>query len=67
MERCGISTIKQWGGFSIAHFSKLGFDIKDYPETEKLFKELLLLPMNHMLMKEQAVYISKKILNFYGI
>lgn len=67
LERCGISTIKQWGGFSIAHFSKLGFDIKDYPETEKLFKELLLLPMNHMLMKEHAVYISKKILNFYGI
>ena len=26
-----IGTIKQWG-FSIAHFSKLGFNIADYPK-----------------------------------
>ena len=44
LKKNNISTIKQWGGFSIAHFSKLGFDINNYPLTKKLFDKLLLLP-----------------------
>ena len=62
----GISTILQWGGFSIAHFSNLGFNLSEFPQTEKLFKKILLLPMNHMLTNDQVKYISQKILTFYN-
>ena len=50
-----ISTIKQWGGYSIAHFEKLGFDINDYPATAELFDKLLLLPMNHLMRREMQI------------
>ena len=60
-----VGTIKQWGGFSIAHFSKLGFNIKDYPKTEMLFEKLLLLPMNHMMKENEVEYICNLINIFY--
>ena len=60
-----IGTIKQWGGFSIAHFSKLGFNIDEYPETKSLFEELLLLPMNHLIKEEEVNYVCEKINYFY--
>lgn len=61
-----IGTIKQWGGFSIPHFSQLGFDINDYPLTKKLFKKLLLLPMNHLMSDLHAEYVVENINNFYS-
>ena len=60
-----VGTIQQWGGFSIAHFAKLGFDISKYPRTEKLFKELILLPINHMMNKDEIYYICDLIISFY--
>jgi len=60
-----ISTIKQWGGFSIAHFSKLGYEIQNYPSTKRLFDKLLLLPMNHMLKPDEVNYVSESIISFY--
>ena len=60
-----IGTIKQWGGFSIAHFNKLGFSIEDFPKTEKLFRKLLLLPMNHMMTLEEIEFVSDNILKFF--
>ena len=46
-------------------FSKLGFNINDYPKTKSLFEKLLLLPMNHMMNEYEVEYICKKIKNFY--
>ncbi len=60
-----ISTIKQWGGYSIAHFEKLGFNIDDYPATAELFEKLLLLPMNHLMSEEDANYVAESIISFY--
>ena len=60
-----IGTIKQWGGFSISHFKNLGYSIKNYPETEKLFKKLLLLPMNHMMKENDIIQVSEAIINFF--
>lgn len=61
-----ISTIKQWGGFSIAHFSKLGYEIQNYPFSKKLFDKLLLLPLNHMMSLEEVEFISFKVIEFYS-
>ena len=60
-----ISTIKQWGGYSIAHFEKLGFNIDDYPSTAELFDRLLLLPMNHLMSEDDASYVAKTIISYY--
>ena len=61
-----ISTIKQWGGFSIAHFSKLGYNLDDFPLTRNLFDKLLLLPLNHMMTMDEAEFVSEKVLDFYS-
>ena len=60
-----ISTIKQWGGYSIAHFEKLGFNINDYPSTAELFDRLLLLPMNHLMSEDDAIYVAETIVSYY--
>ena len=60
-----IGTIRQWGGFSISHFEALGYDIKLFPRTKKLFDHLLLLPMNHLISEEQAYFICEVINKFY--
>ena len=65
LENNGVSTIKQWGGYSIAHFSELGFDINKFPSTKKLFQKLLLLPMNHMMNDEEVNYVCDIISCFY--
>ena len=59
-----IGTIKQWGGFSIPHFKKLGFNIKDYPLTENLFNKLLLLPLNHLISENDVEYVITMVNNF---
>ena len=61
-----IGTIKQWGGFSIAHFSKLGFRIDNFPITKELFNKLLLLPLNHLMKIEEAEFVADKVLEFFG-
>ena len=53
------------GGFSIAHFKKLGYSIKDFPKTEKLFRRLLLLPLNHMMHLDEIDHVSNEILKFF--
>lgn len=65
LKEYSIGTIRQWGGFSIPHLSELGFDINDYPATKKLFDELLLLPMNHLLSVEQAHAVCDRVLEYY--
>ena len=53
------------GGFSIAHFSKLGYVLEDFPSVKDLFDKLLLLPLNHMMNEDQILYIAKCIIEFY--
>lgn len=67
LKKNNIGTIEQWGGFSIAHFSKLGFNINNFPKTKLLFDELLLLPINHMMNKDEIFYICDSIKNFYVV
>ncbi|WP_186596161.1 DegT/DnrJ/EryC1/StrS aminotransferase family protein [Synechococcus sp. PROS-7-1] len=62
----GIGTIRQWGGFSIAHLRNLGFNIDNYPRTLDQFDRMFLLPMNHMLEEEEIIYITQSITEFYG-
>jgi len=60
----GIETILQWGGYTINHFEQLGYQ-KDLPQTDKLAKRFIMLPMHPLLTNEEVHYISKNIINFY--
>lgn len=60
----GIQTIIQWGGFMIHQFEKLNLNT-DVPFTEKISKNFLLLPLNLSIKKDDIVYISSKIKEFF--
>ena len=61
---CGIGTLLQWGGKAVHQFSALGFKVL-LPNTERLFRRCLMLPMNVVVSLEDADYISRCIRQFY--
>ena len=61
---CGIGTLLQWGGKAVHQFSALGFK-GSLPNTERLFRRCLMLPMNVVVSLEDADYISSCIRQFY--
>lgn len=60
----GIGTVLQWGGKAIHQFSSLGFR-HSLPNTERLFRRCLMLPMNPMVSLDDAEYIGSAIRRFY--
>ena len=60
----GIGTIVQWGGKAVHQFEKLGFHA-ELPNTEKLFKRCMMLPMNTSLSDDEIEYICHYIRRFY--
>ncbi len=61
----GIGTIMQWGGFMLNNFDDLGLDCSlDF--TDILQNRYLMLPMHHMLKKEEVNYICDQIESFYN-
>ena len=60
----GIGTIIQWGGFGIHQLKGLGFTA-DLPNTDRFFRESLLLPMNHILTDEQVSHVITSVVKFF--
>ena len=61
----GVGTLVQWGGKAVHQFKKLGFS-QALPYTEKLFKKMLMLPMNMSLSDEDVQYVCEQIQIFYA-
>jgi dTDP-4-amino-4,6-dideoxygalactose transaminase len=61
----GIGTLIQWGGKAVHQFNGLGLRTS-LPNTERLFRRSLMLPMNTMVSREDCDYISECIRQFYG-
>lgn len=61
-----ISTIIQWGGYSIAHLNELGYSLENLPKTAELFRKILLLPMNHMVQSEDIEVVVSHIFKYFG-
>ena len=57
-------TIIQWGGKGVHQFEQLGFSQK-LPNTERFFRECLMLPMNTFVSDEDIEYICNSIISFY--
>lgn len=60
----GIGTILPWGGFTVNNFEELGFNVQ-LPNTDRMAKKFMLLPLHTMLKDEEVSYITKEIINFY--
>ncbi len=60
----GVGTLIQWGGKPVHQFRKLGFT-QDLPATDRLFKHMLMLPMNMSIGDEELEYICDLIQDFY--
>jgi len=61
----GIGTLLQWGGSAVHQFPALGFR-QALPNTERLFRRCIMLPMNPMVSAEDVDYISDCIHGFYA-
>ncbi|HVO96437.1 MAG TPA: DegT/DnrJ/EryC1/StrS family aminotransferase [Bryobacteraceae bacterium] len=60
----GIGTLIQWGGKAVHQWDKLGFP-QILPLTEKLFRQLLLLPLNMSLGDDDIHQVCDAIWAFY--
>lgn len=57
----GVGTLRQWGGWPIHRFRKLGFT-QDLPEADEMFDRMLMLPMNMALTDEDVEYICDSVI-----
>jgi dTDP-4-amino-4,6-dideoxygalactose transaminase len=64
LKASGIGTLIQWGGKAVHQWEKLGFTEK-LPFTEKLFEQILLLPLNMSLTDDDVNQICDSIQDFY--
>jgi dTDP-4-amino-4,6-dideoxygalactose transaminase len=60
----GIGTILPWGGKAVHQWDKLGFTQK-LPFTEKMFEQILLLPLNMSITDEDVTQVCDAIYGFY--
>lgn len=60
----GVGTLVQWSGKAIHQFKNLGF-VDDLPFTDKVFTEILMLPLNMFVTDKEIKYICNHINKFY--
>jgi dTDP-4-amino-4,6-dideoxygalactose transaminase len=61
----GIGTLIQWGGQAVHQLKALGFT-QELERTDRLFKRMLMLPMNMSLADEDVEYVCDAVRAFYG-
>ncbi len=61
----GIGTLIQWNGQAIHQLKALGF-AQTLPYTDRLFRRLLMLPINVFLSDDDVCYVCGNIRDFYG-
>jgi len=62
----GIEILISWGGKGVHQFESLGLARFHLPRTERLFQEVLMLPLHTELTHDQIEYVSHAIHEFYG-
>ena len=61
----GIGTLIQWGGQAVHQMKALGFT-QHLPNTDRLFKRMLMIPMNMSLADDDVDYVCDTIRSFFG-
>ena len=62
--KCGVGTLIPWNGTAINKLKNLGINYK-LKNSDKMFKEFLMLPMNNFLDLAQIYYVADCIKKFY--
>ncbi len=62
----GIEILIPWGGRGVHQFKNLGLSAVHLPRTERLFREVLMLPMHTELSDDDIEVVSDGIHEFYG-
>ena len=66
LKRKGVGTLLPWGGKAVHQLDALGFTQK-LPFTDRLFRRLLMLPMNTSLSNEDILYVCDCVQEFYAV
>lgn len=61
----GVGTIIQWGGKAVHQYAALNMRVS-LPITDRFFKRCIMLPLNMMVTRDDVVYVSAAIREFYG-
>lgn len=64
LNKNNIGTLLQWGGKAVHEFKDLNFDTS-LPNTEKIMRKSLLLPLNLAISEDDIIFITDKIKKFY--
>ena len=62
----GIGTILPWAGKAVHEFDLPGIRVMNLSNTDKIFKKIMLLPMNQYLTNDEVDVVVKSIRRFYG-
>jgi dTDP-4-amino-4,6-dideoxygalactose transaminase len=62
----GVEILVPWGGKAIHHSKALGFSDVRLPRTDRLFREVLMLPMHTELTGADVRYVCECVRRFYG-
>ena len=65
LKKNGIGTLIQWNGQPIHAIKGITVKKSSYKETDKIFKQIMMLPMNTALKDYEIKYIIEKIKKFY--
>ncbi len=63
----GVEILIPWGGRAVHQFEELQLSGFHLPRTERLFREVLMLPLTTELSNEQIDYVANTIHNFYQL
>jgi dTDP-4-amino-4,6-dideoxygalactose transaminase len=66
LKKNGIGTLRPWNGKAVHQFDLPGMKVMDMANTERIFKKILLLPMNQYLFTSEVERIINVIRDFYG-
>lgn len=62
----GVEILIPWGGKGVHQFKALGLSHFNLPRTERLFRDVLMLPLTTELSNEQVEYVTDVIHEFYS-
>lgn len=65
LKELGVETMVSWGGKGVHQFKRLGLSHCYLPRTERMFRNVLMLPMYPELTNEQVEYVAAGVREFY--
>jgi dTDP-4-amino-4,6-dideoxygalactose transaminase len=65
LKKWGVETMISWGGKGVHQFNELGLNRYHLPQTERIFRRVLMLPMYPELTNEQVEYVVEGVRKFY--